>query len=67
MPKRWNTARSAPRTERPMATVGANIILGLAMLAAILIGTSDISIRSITSDLGATEDVQGTLVPHTPD
>lgn len=62
MPMRWRTARTASRSDRPMATVGANIILGLAMLAAILIGTSDISVRSITSDLGGTEDVQGTLV-----
>ncbi|WP_425091257.1 hypothetical protein [Tropicimonas sp. S265A] len=45
----------------PITSIAANVILGLAMLGAVLIGTNDFSVRSLAYDLGETLEVQGTL------
>lgn len=46
----------------PMACRAAHVILAVAMVAAVLIGTSEFDARDIAADLFATQDVQGTLV-----
>lgn len=50
----------------PVTSIAANIILGLAMLGAILIGTNDFTARSLVYDLGATTELQGVLSSPAP-
>lgn len=45
----------------PVTSIAANIILGLAMLGAVVLGTNDFSVQSLAYDLGETIELQGTL------
>lgn len=45
----------------PVTSIAANIILGIAMLGAVLIGTNDFSVQSLAYDLSDTTQLQGEL------
>lgn len=59
------SATPSPTTDQPatthMACRAAHVILAIAMVAAVLIGTSEFDARDMAADLIATQDVQGTL------
>lgn len=43
----------------PVTSIAAHVILGLAMIGAVLLGTSDFSVRTLAYDLNDTMDLQG--------
>jgi hypothetical protein len=48
-------------TNPPVTSIAAHVILGLAMLGAVVIGANDFSVQSLANDLGQTVELQGDL------
>ncbi|MEM9392865.1 MAG: hypothetical protein AAGA38_03345 [Pseudomonadota bacterium] len=48
----------------PVTSIAAHVILGLAMLGAVVLGTNDFSVQTLAYDLGETMELQGALPPR---